>query len=282
MSRAILIIALAAIVVSVCTLPGHSRSPAYVGIYPDETMVTCGHLGGGDPFSVAYVVVTNAIPLQEITFRAPVPECLGGPDTFLAEYSPFATTGNSQTGITVYLGGCTSTFPVTVLTIYYTGEFTGGGPYGDCCAWDAFDVEFVDCDEVTREGGDATLCWYVSGDCETFDVLGPYDPYPADGATGVPTDVTLSWKLPQEVCDELFYLGTHPNPNTSFYWPEGYYTTWDPPELLAPNTTYYWRPRIACEYDDYFSWPPTWSFTTGEGPLAAEETTWGRIKALYE
>lgn len=265
---------LALLAVSASAPEVSARAQAYLGVYPDEAMTSCEHAGGGP--TVAYVILTNAIGVKEITFRAPVPDCLGGSNAFIYSGSAFPFTGDSQTGVTVDLGECTSSYPVTVLIIYYDGQRTCST---DCGGWPVIDVTFVDCSGVARSGGSKTGCDYT-GACEGADVLGPYGPYPADGANGVPTNVTLRWTLPQEACEELFFLDTQWMDN-SFYWPGGYFTTWEPAQELEPNTTYVWRPRLACTYDDFYSWPPLWTFTTGEGPVAAKPSTWGRVKALY-
>ena len=49
---------------------------------------------------------------------------------------------------------------------------------------------------------------------------------------------------------------------------------------LEPNTTFYWKVHsIAGDFGDTFG--PVWSFTTTNG-VAAETSTWGRIKALHK
>lgn len=255
---------------------------AYIGVYPDETGTTCEFTGGGGGFSVAYVVLTNSIPLKSISFRAPVPGCLGGSQNFLFDSSPFSLTGDSQTGITVDLGGCT-TSPVTLLTITYVAASPAG-----CCYWEALPytgnypetIEFLDCNDVVRPGESAVVPT-VDQCCVTFDVLQPYEPYPANGATGVSTEVVLNWLLPDERCTEFVYFSTEPP--TPFFPPccdEGsYFTSYDP-GTLQPNTTYYWQVFLQCSYDTG-SASDVWSFTTGDGTLAAEQSTWGGIKALY-
>lgn len=261
-----------------------AQTLGYLGVYPDETMVVCEHTGGGDPISVAHVILTNSIPVRELTFTAPVPDCLGGPGAFVFELSPFPTEGNSQTGITIDLGGCVTDTPVTVLTIYYLG-----GPASSCCYWtvgswpgpDAYSYEFVDCDGVTRLGASAVNSRIYTC-CESYDVLSPYEPSPPDGATGVSTEVVLEWLLPDLRCGEWIDLATHPpypgpRPSDNF----DYFTSYQPPEPLEANTTYYWQVRLQCDLDTG-TLSPVWTFTTGDGPVTTEATTWGRIKALYE
>lgn len=57
----------------------------------------------------------------------------------------------------------------------------------------------------------------------------------------------------------------------------------DPGEL-APNTQYYWMAGNLCDppsEDCTDALSDVWTFTTGEGPLTIQTSTWGGIKALY-
>ncbi|HXV13895.1 MAG TPA: hypothetical protein VEC56_06780, partial [Candidatus Krumholzibacteria bacterium] len=190
--------------------PAGAQTLSYVGVYPDESRSTCIHTGHPTAVSMAHVFVTNSLPLTEISFSAPIPECLGG---YLGEASPFAITGNSQSGVTIDLGACT-TAPVKVLTIYYVSAASN-----PCCAWltaahpssASGQIEFADCEGVTRHG--FTAVWSPTPEwtcCYSFDVLSPYQPFPADGATGVSTEVDLNWLLPDQRCNEFFFFGTYP------------------------------------------------------------------------
>lgn len=260
----------------------HDGSLAYAAVFPDESMSTCKFPDSGGALSVAYVILTNSIPLKEISFRAPIPGCLGGPGSFVFESSPYTTTGDSQTGITIDFGGCI-TAPATILTIYSFQALSD-----PCCPWQVFSydgltsqIEFVDCSDVARPGESAVYGPLYTGECcVTFDVLAPYEPYPPDGATGVSTEVDLSWILPDLGCGEWIYFDDVPAPWQLVPWDDyDYYTTYDP-GTLQPNTTYYWKVYMQCDYD-WASNSPLWSFTTGEGPVATETSTWGRVKALY-
>ena len=279
----LILMMLVAIAAGPVTAYGQPGTLAYIGIYSDEAGSTCQITPSGNNYSIAYVVLTNSIPLKQIRFRAPVPECLGGSATVAFESSQFAVTGDSQTGIIVDLGGCT-TAPVTLLTIYYVESVPA-----DCCSWqvrpfEGLTVDFVDCDDVVRPGASAVNGPSFTGECcVEFDVLAPYEPYPPDGATGVSTEVDLHWLLPDLRCGEWIYFDDVPAPwqivpTDNF----DYFTTYEP-GTLEPNTTYYWKVYMACsEYAEYApSTSPLWSFTTGGGPVAVEATTWGRVKALY-
>lgn len=266
--------------------PAGSQTLSYVGVYPDESRSTCIHTGHPTTISQAHVFVTNSLPLKEISFSAPIPSCLGG---YLGEYSPFTATGNSQSGITIDLGSCT-TAPLKVLTIYYLAEATpdpGGIP--GCCYWltaahpssASGQIEFVDCAGETRHGFTAVwgpiIAWTC---CYSFDILSPYQPFPPDAATGVSTEVDLNWLVPDERCDVFFFLGTRP-PNYEEWTRDldEYATVFDPGTLL-PNTTYYWAVSLVCGIDVGVR-SPVWTFTTGGGPVAARSSTWGAVKALY-
>jgi hypothetical protein len=259
--------------------PARSQPLSYVGVYPDESRSTCVHTGHPTMISQAHVFVTNSLPLKEISFSAPMPSCLGG---YLAESSPFATTGNSQSGVTIDLGSCT-TAPVKVMTIFYIAAANDA-----CCAWltaahpssASGQIEFVDCDDVTRHG-ESTIRKPIWTCCYSFDVLSPYQPFPADGATGVSTEVDLTWLVPDQRCDEFFFLGTYP-PGHFQDWTRDLdeYTTGYDPGTLQPNTTYYWAVSLACGIDIGVR-SPIWTFTTGAGPVTVTSSTWGAVKALY-
>lgn len=270
------------LLVLLAAAPARSQSLSYVGVYPDESRSTCIHTGHPTTVSQAHVFVTNSLPLKEISFSAPLPSCLGG---YLGEYSPFPLTGNSQSGVTIDLGSCT-TAPVKVLTIFYLGEATpdpGGIP--GCCYWltaahpssASGRIEFVDCDDVTRHGFTAvwspTPAWTC---CYTFDVLSPYQPFPADGATGVSTEVDLNWLLPDPRGDEWIFLARRP-PSSYFEATNDLdeYTTMFDPGALQPDTTYYWAVQLSGVRS------PVWTFTTGAGPVPVKSSTWGAVKALY-
>ena len=259
---------------------------AWVGVFMDEAASDCEFVHSSGT-RTAYVVVTHSIPLNSITFEAPIPSALGG---YLFETSSFQTTGNSQTGISVGLGGCTPA-PVTLLTVYYSASsasciywpvYRAGGN-----SWDPF--EFEDCDGVTREGRSAVFQAYdTPGCCEiSHGLLAPYHPWPPDGATDGPIDPTLTWELPggeepegwpyvwMQFDDEPLSDVTPPGKGDYGYW-----TSYTPPAPLSPHTTYYWRVYLLLDYDDGVV-SDTWTFTTGDTSVPAETATWGRVKALY-
>lgn len=233
----------------------------------------------------AVVSVVNAHPFQTVRFKAPVPcGMIFGGDT-----SGYLLAGNSQTGVTVTMPGCTSVFnytPVPVMTIValvLTPPVSG-------CTWDVFpadgdsDILLTDCNGNVMKGASARGLY--CGDVSPF--IGPYLPDPPDGATDVPLNAQLSftgsaneifmmvdgspysiWNYP--VCSAFPYLGV-PTCTNPF-----------DPGMLQPNTTYYWRAADSCTYCQHgeAGYSDLWSFTTGAGPVATEQSTWGRVKALY-
>lgn len=271
--------AAAGMLLAILSEPARSdETLGYLAVYQDEAAGSCEFTPSGPGY--AYVVLNHSLPAQQLTFTAPRPSFIGG---ILFETSAFATTGDSQTGITVDLGLCMSP-PVTVLSIYHLGA----GSIEGCATWPvgeefAYEYEFVDCNGETRQGRSAVYAGpTIEGFCCPGDlVLTPYDPYPPDGATGVPTNVILSWTLPDQVGGEWVYFTDEPYPPG--IWcsiRDDYFTTWEP-EGLQPNTTYYWM--VGLEWNSCYSGVRSdfWSFTTGEGPVATRPATWGRVKALY-
>jgi hypothetical protein len=106
----------------------------------------------------------------------------------------------------------------------------------------------------------------------------PYRPNPPDGATDVPTNQLLSYV---GVANSVG-IGTSPNLGQVICQGEPPCALPLNPGLLAPHTTYYWRAGTVCFCDGVLGGTSElFSFTTGDGPLAVEATTWGRVKALY-
>jgi len=141
--------------------------------------------------------------------------------------------------------------------------------------------------EVTdRDGYDMSAVWEGC----IYQLLGPYRPNPPDGATDVPTNQLLSY------VGDANYVALSTNPNMDIWDPANVIicnnietgTTGPPcslplnPGSLAPHTTYYWQAAYYCACGQvYAGYSEVFSFTTGDGPLAVDSTTWGRVKALY-
>jgi hypothetical protein len=253
-----------------------SAQGGHVGIYSDA--------GGTDleasitalqPFNL-YVVWQNAPSALGVQFKVNLPQSFTDNAIFAGFTSPFPSLGNPTTGVQVAFESCL-TPPVLVMTLGFiaTGDV-------DCSvvqvvadpAAGTGHVVVVDCglNELAGSGGSV---WAWTGTAAVVDRT------PVDGATGVPTNVDLDWN--ESFCFEGYgdcfsydcegvFLGTDPDPP---YVGDGWFG-YDPGDL-QPHTTYYWKVSPW-----YVPGPtPVWSFTTGAGPVAAERSTWGGIKALY-
>jgi len=143
------------------------------------------------------------------------------------------------------------------------------------------DIELTDCDGYALK---------TVNECYAFQELAPYRPNPPDGATDVPTNQLLSY------IGDANHVALSTNPNMDIWDPtnmilcnqQGTDTTPPPcplplnPGPLQPHTTYYWRAAEVCNCGQVApGYSELFSFTTGDGPLAVESTTWGRVKALY-
>ena len=113
------------------------------------------------------------------------------------------------------------------------------------------------------------------------------NPFPANGAVGVQPDVVLAYQTQGPYfCDGLgtgytsVYFGTTADPPLAFTNYDGVQLSFDPPGLLSPNTTYYWRIVSTPDFDCGFASSPVWSFTTG-GPVGVESATWATVKRLF-
>jgi hypothetical protein len=87
----------------------------------------------------------------------------------------------------------------------------------------------------------------------------PANPVPANGATGVATNVSLSWSASSNAATYNVAFGTsNPPPPVSSGLTS---TTYKPASTLAASTTYYWR--VTAVGPGGSTAGPVWSFTTG-------------------
>lgn len=124
--------------------------------------------------------------------------------------------------------------------------------------------------------------------CEPFNYVAPYRPYPPDGATNVPVNVKLSFvgtanqvglgPADSGAFPAICYEGPYPPA-------EGLSNCGLPidPGVLLPNTTYKWvayNHCYPCLPDAAGAVSQVFTFTTG-APVATEGATWGHVKAMY-
>jgi hypothetical protein len=233
-----------------------------------------------------YVRVGASRPLRSVRFALPFAACV---DTVLlaSASSPYSVEGSIESGVTIDFGECiepTGTVMAIGLFILMTA---------DCCEW-AFEphpdaasgrIEAVDCDGNTvylfPHGGTFDMDFGID-DCGAPTV--PSYPFPADGAVDVPLTVDLDWLSQTTAGTNLgvfianVYFGTTPDAPVLLWNVDADAAHVVGP--LEPNTTFYWKVHsIAGDFGDTFG--PVWSFTTTNG-VAAETSTWGRIKALHK
>jgi len=117
----------------------------------------------------------------------------------------------------------------------------------------------------------------ITGDVWNFTTaqLKASDPSPADGATDMPLNTTLSWTAGAGAASHDVYFGTDPTPDDqgggkSEFQGNQTSTTFDPCTLAA-TTTYYWR---IDEKDGGTVTGDVWSFTTGTPPEVHPYLSW--------
>lgn len=183
----------------------------------------------------------------------------------------YTTTGSASTGVTVSFDGCkTGTFLVGTLHYLVTSSLQCG------LFWVRSGLSSPGVETALCGGGTSS----VGGQESYFSTHENYyaNRYPADGATGVPLDVSLTWDLwycyaPGDCFEDCWYVAFGTDPDNLTHYPIGSPFA---PGPLEPNTTYYW----------YIQWypvsgSPTWSFTTADDIVATERTTWGVVKSRY-
>lgn len=232
-----------------------------------------------------YVVVAadQLLPVSAVRFSAPLPGCFEGATWLSDTPATPVTIGDSQTGALVAFGQC-MTSAARALTINILAQ----GTSELCCIYGVVpdpnaasgEVEVVDCSDnlVITAGGSSVV---------SSKLLWIGDPYPADGATGMPMDTKLNWGVNScgttvglgVAWDEL-HFGMTPEPPkvVSDVTMEIIQQPYDPGPLLS-GTTYYWKAKWV-DTDIGTVESPVWRFTTSVG-VRTGLSTWGQIKALY-
>jgi len=117
----------------------------------------------------------------------------------------------------------------------------------------------------------------------------PTDPTPANDATDVPINTTLSvGNLGTDsachagIAFQILYFGTSADPpreaDSEFCTPHCFSNPYSP-GLLLPDTTYYWKVKH-CGNDGVCSDSELWSFTT-TATVNVEGLGWSQVKDLY-
>lgn len=279
LSRAVRILLILPVVCLV--VPSISRSQnATIGVYEFFNGASACPLAPGQTYLLAVKVAHTFGPVKTAKFKL-VPSCPGaivsGPLDYDLTLSTCATDGSVLAVLSV-------TPPVTCGGFGF--YFDVRGPAGE------YTIPLTDCDGYPMTGVDAfeTIDY---GPCEDLSgLIAPYRPTPADGATDVPVNTLLSYvgtantiqlstqPLTIEYDDHVICGPAYCFPSLPGLQGCSYPIN---PGTLAPNTTYYWRAS---------TWAPThewcigassqvFTFTTGDGPVAARATTWGHVKAMY-
>jgi hypothetical protein len=224
-------------------------------------------------------------PFQSLRFQAVVPAGA----IFLGDTSTgfgIPVFGNSQTGVEVVLFGCATTYPFGSAVAVMTITFFAPAPLSNV-TWEVQPfpgepaIGLADCDNFPMKGTGKYSIY-----CDPGSMVGPYKPVPADGAVDVPLDQLLSFTGSAN----LMYLGLDPQFDDYNDVACQYYSTppdpclfpFDPGTLL-PNTTYYWQAFNVCggcEHGEYGA-SDVWSFTTADVTVSTQQSTWGRVKAMY-
>lgn len=257
---------------------------AQIGLYNSEdgSGYYCNQIAPAGVQDV-YVLVTG--DWTRARFSIPTNHCIA--PILIEPLNGTAITGDFSSGLTLTFSGCTSDRQAVARLVVYSN-------YGPCCNFGltphpaAGCVELKDCGAHTE-----AATWipkissqgYNGEQCHGFESVSgpPRNPIPSNGAGGVSTSLDLSWVMDPPIggsCvlswrSSSVFLGTTTTPPAIVGELEG---TCHHVDGLLPGTTYYWK--VWCMNWGVIVESPLWSFTTA-GAVAVEQTTWGRVKALY-
>lgn len=228
-----------------------------------------------------------SVPFSKARFVLPDPPF----GVVLDEVWNYPATGDRHTGIELDVGCSGGGAVLGVLTI-----LVESGTVGPCAPWKVMDgAEIDDCAGNTRvsQAVDHTFSYppyEFCGCCfQCCQTLPPYGLHPPDGAQAVPFEVELSWTGPPEAPDEYtecwIRIGTDPTCASGQTYAVPCDTKTFSPDFLAPETTYYWQAGWSIVSGSGCSsgssgTSAVHAFTT-TGPIAVEQSTWGRVKAMY-
>ena len=264
-------------------------TPAYFNLQVNSPYGgSCTLYFGGSVPLITVSVQLYSVPFQKARFSLPDPPW----GTVLGESWNATVVGDRHTGMEIDFGDCSGPVTLGTLTLYVDPAIVG-----PCMPWQVDDgCEMEDCDGVTRAATatpyQVTTTVFDCGCCfQCCQSLPPYDLFPADGATDVPTNVELSWTGTPDDLDQgldhycYVLIGTDPACNTGQLIKTDCVLDTFSPDFLEPETTYYWAAGwnavtgSGCS-SGAFGISPIHSFTTG-GPLPVAQATWGQVKAMY-
>ena len=131
-----------------------------------------------------------------------------------------------------------------------------------------------------------TTLLLFAGSAFARSVMEPINPSPANGATGVPTDVTLYWEVQYSsngVQSYDVYFGTDPDP--LYFDDTGDVEYVEPGDLsmdvgeLDEGKTYYWR--VVAHYYSETITGPIWSFKTEDDSSSSSGCSTGILNPLF-
>lgn len=109
---------------------------------------------------------------------------------------------------------------------------------------------------ITSSGDSGVDNFFTSPSCAS-------NPYPSDGSTGIPQELTLYWSPSPDATSYDLYFGTQSNPPFLSNTSNSYYQL----SNLSAETNYYWKiiPKNSCGIGGGC---PVWSFKTGMASLS--------------
>ena len=265
------------LVVVALLLPASARSQsATIGVYFADGTPACP-MPLGQMVTVYVKLFKTAGPVKTAHFKL-VPSCTGaaifGPVDYDVTFSNCITDGATIASFPVITpASCSNSWGFYFDVVPATGETS---------------IQLTDCDGYPMVGIDAIRP--IDGPpCDDLgSAIAPYRPTPADGATNVPTNTLLSYVGSANAIEFASHPLTYSSDDIICGYPyclPGQSPCAYPvdPGLLQPHTTYFWR---AYSFYPTHDWcdnvtSQAFTFTTGDGPLAAQPATWGSVKAMY-